>query len=46
MTLNILFFTVTIKRRNKSAEAAMREQLVSEMYEKTKERAYTVHRLY
>lgn len=46
MTLNILFFTVTIKRRKKSAVTALREQLVSEMYERTKERAYTVHRLF
>lgn len=46
MTLNILFFTVTIKTRKVPAEVAMRDQMAREAYESAKTRAYTVHRLF
>jgi len=45
MTLNILFFTITIKTRKISAEEALRDQMVREAYEENKLRAYSVHRL-
>lgn len=46
MTLNILFFTVTIKARKISAEEAMRDEMARLAYETNKNRAYDVHRLY
>ncbi|MGG0716397.1 YrzI family small protein [Robertmurraya massiliosenegalensis] len=46
MTLNILFFTVTIKKRNMSIEEALRDQQAREAYEMAKTRAVTVHRLF
>lgn len=46
MTLNILFFTVTIKTRQVTAEKAIRDQMAREAYEQTKNRAYDVHRLF
>lgn len=46
MTLNILFFTVTIKKRSISLEEALREQMVQEAYEESKSRAYEFHRLF
>lgn len=46
MTLNILFFTITIKKRKISPEQALREQQAWEAYERNKDRAYSVHRLF
>lgn len=46
MTLNILFFTVTIKTRKISVEEAIHNQMVQEAYEENKNRAYSVHRLF
>jgi uncharacterized protein (TIGR02413 family) len=46
MTLNILFFTVTIKTRKVSTEEALKDQMVREAYEHTKNRALEVHRLF
>lgn len=46
MTLNIFFFTVTIKSRKVSVEEAMRDEMAKEAYESNKLRAYNVHRMY
>lgn len=46
MTLNILFFTITIKSRKISTEEALRDQMAREAYEENKLRAYSVHRLF
>lgn len=46
MTLNILFFTVTIKARKVSTEEALRDERARAAYESNKNRAYDVHRLY
>ncbi len=40
MTLNILFLTITIKKRVISAEEALREQMIENMYEEAKQKAY------
>ncbi|WP_174730057.1 YrzI family small protein [Mesobacillus harenae] len=44
MTLNILFFTVTIKKRKMSAEEAVHEQMVNEIHEKNKDRQFSLYR--
>lgn len=38
MTLNILFFTITIKKREISLEEAVHDQMVEKMYEDNKDR--------
>lgn len=44
MTLNILFFTITIKKRLVTAEDVLREEMARKLYEKNKERQVTIHR--
>ncbi|MEQ2526274.1 YrzI family small protein [Robertmurraya yapensis] len=46
MTLNILFFTVTIRQRKVSMDDALRNEMAREAYENMKNRALTVHRLF
>jgi uncharacterized protein (TIGR02413 family) len=38
MTLNILFFTITIKKRNISLDEAIHDQMVEKIYEDNKDR--------
>jgi uncharacterized protein (TIGR02413 family) len=38
MTLNILFFTITIKKREISLDEAIHDQMVEKMYEDNKDR--------
>ncbi|WP_404329356.1 YrzI family small protein [Mesobacillus maritimus] len=38
MTLNILFFTITIKKREISLEEAVHDEVVEKMYEENKDR--------
>jgi len=38
MTLNILFFTITIKKRETSLDEAIHDQMVEKMYEDNKDR--------
>lgn len=38
MTLNILFLTITIKKRKKSREEAIHQEMVNQLYEKYKDR--------
>ncbi|MGM0900162.1 MAG: YrzI family small protein [Bacillota bacterium] len=38
MTLNILFFTITIKKREISLEEAVHDEMVEKMYEENKDR--------
>jgi uncharacterized protein (TIGR02413 family) len=38
MTLNILFLTITIKRRKLSREEAIHYEMVNQLYEKHKDR--------
>lgn len=44
MTLNILFFTVTIKKRKISAEEALREEMANKIMEENKDRQFTMYR--
>jgi uncharacterized protein (TIGR02413 family) len=45
MTLNILFFTIEIKKREKNIEAAVRQEMVEKLYEENKDRQISVHHL-
>lgn len=45
MTLNILFFTITIKKRKMNLHEAAQYELVERLYEQNKDRQISVHRL-
>ena len=45
MTLNILFFSITIKKRVMSLEEAEHQKMVEQLYEQNKERQISVHHL-
>ncbi|MBY0146779.1 YrzI family small protein [Neobacillus niacini] len=38
MTLNILFFSVTVKKRNESLEEAIQNEIIEQLYEQHKDR--------
>jgi len=38
MTLNILFFTITIKKRKVTLDEAIHDQMVEKIYEENKDR--------
>jgi uncharacterized protein (TIGR02413 family) len=38
MTLNILFFSITIKKRNMSLQEAAQQEMVEKLYEQNKDR--------
>jgi uncharacterized protein (TIGR02413 family) len=44
MTLNILFFTITLKKREQSLEDEMHNQIVENLYEESRShvRSYTM----
>ena len=44
MTLNILFFSITIKKRNMSLEEAVHQEMVEKLYEQNKDRQISMHR--
>ena len=44
MTLNILFFSITIKKRNVTFEEAVHQELVEKLYEQNKDRQISMHR--
>ncbi|WP_223591264.1 YrzI family small protein [Neobacillus bataviensis] len=44
MTLNILFFSITIKKRNVTLEEAVHQELVEKLYEQNKDRQISMHR--
>jgi uncharacterized protein (TIGR02413 family) len=45
MTLNILFFSITIKKREMSIEEASHQEQIKKIYETTKDRQISVHRI-
>lgn len=45
MTLNILFLTITIKKRKVSLEEAAHQEMVDKLYEKNRDRQVSMHRL-
>ncbi|MEK3991285.1 MULTISPECIES: YrzI family small protein [Robertmurraya] len=46
MTLNILFLTVTIKKRNVSAAEYERAEMAKKQYEATRDRMLSIQRLF
>lgn len=44
MTLNILFLTVTIKKRHVSAEDIVREQMAKKIIEQNRDRQFSIYR--
>jgi uncharacterized protein (TIGR02413 family) len=45
MTLTILFFSITIKKRTKSFQEAATQEMVEKLYEQNKDRQIAMHRL-
>lgn len=43
MTLNILFFSITIKKRNVSPEEAMHQEMVEKLYEQNQDRQISMY---
>ncbi|MBS4195307.1 YrzI family small protein [Lederbergia citri] len=46
MTLNIIFFTITIKRRHISVQEALHHQKMEKMYDEIKDRQISMYRPY
>jgi uncharacterized protein (TIGR02413 family) len=46
MTLNILFFSVTIKKRKFNLEEAAQQQMVEQLYEENKDRQISLYHLF
>lgn len=44
MTLNILFFTITIKKRKKTKEEILNQEFIEQIYEQNKDRQYSLYR--
>ena len=44
MTIHLFFLTITINKRKKSLEEAIKEEMVEQLYEKNKEKQMTIHR--
>ena len=45
MTLNILFFSITIKKRHVTLEEAIHQEQVEKLYEQNKDRQISMQRL-
>jgi uncharacterized protein (TIGR02413 family) len=45
MTLNILFFSVTVKKRKESLEEAIRNEIIEQLYDQHKDRQVTAYHL-
>lgn len=45
MTLNILFFSITVKKRRESLHEAMRNEMVEKLYDQHKDRQVTAYHL-
>ncbi|PLS01235.1 YrzI family small protein [Neobacillus cucumis] len=43
MTLNILFFSITIKKRNVSFEEVTSQELIEKLYEDSKDRQISMY---
>ncbi|MEH7376959.1 MULTISPECIES: YrzI family small protein [Bacillaceae] len=44
MTLNIIFFSITIKKRKVSTEEAIHQEMVEKLYEQNKDRQASMYR--
>ncbi|MEH7414046.1 YrzI family small protein [Neobacillus drentensis] len=45
MTLNILFLTITIKKRKISTEEAVNQEMIEKLYEENKDRQMSMYRM-
>lgn len=45
MTLNILFFSITVKKHKESLEEAIRNETVEKLYDQHKDRQITTYHL-
>jgi uncharacterized protein (TIGR02413 family) len=45
MTLNILFFSITVKKRKESLEEAIRNEMIEQLYDQSKDRQVTAYHL-
>ncbi len=45
MTLNILFFSITVKKREESLQEAIRNEIIEELYDQHKDRQVTAYHL-
>jgi uncharacterized protein (TIGR02413 family) len=45
MTLNILFFTITIRKRAVNLDEAMQQERVEKLYEDYKDRSISMYRI-
>jgi uncharacterized protein (TIGR02413 family) len=43
MTLNILFFSITIKKREVSLQEAVNQEMVEKLYDQNKDRQISMH---
>ncbi|MEH7300271.1 YrzI family small protein [Neobacillus drentensis] len=43
MTLNILFFSITIKKRKVDLEKATQQEMVEKLYDQNKDRQISMH---
>ncbi|MGG3563774.1 YrzI family small protein [Neobacillus rhizosphaerae] len=43
MTLNILFFSITIKKRKVDLEKAAQQEMVEKLYDQNKDRQISMH---
>ncbi|EKN70821.1 hypothetical protein BABA_03119 [Neobacillus bataviensis LMG 21833] len=44
MTINLIFFTISIKKRKISLEEARHDEMVERLYEQNKEKQISIHR--
>ncbi|MGG3469335.1 YrzI family small protein [Neobacillus pocheonensis] len=45
MTLNLVFFSLTIKKRKLNLEEAVRQEMVEKLYEQNKDRQISMYHL-
>lgn len=46
MTLNILFLTITVKKRKQNQKEAVHQEMVHKLYEEHKDRQIKMHRFF
>ncbi|MEC1522886.1 YrzI family small protein [Neobacillus niacini] len=45
MTLNILFFSITVRKREESLQEAIRNEMIEKLYDQHKDRQVTAYHL-
>jgi uncharacterized protein (TIGR02413 family) len=46
MTLNIIFFSITIHKRKMNLEEAVHQEMIEKLYEQSKDRQFSMYHLY